>query len=295
VAGDNAGGPNWYLVRYNANGTLDPTFGTGGKVTSNFSAPQVRAMVQQPDGKLVVLGGGTTVARYNANGSLDTTFGNGGVTTTVGPGGGLSAAALALYPGTGSANAGTIALTGNVHYASNNTFQPLVERFNPDGSLDTTFGNGTGYVTIGSALPSNQANETLAGSVQSDGKLVAAGWGTFGATMLLARLNPDGSPDTIFGNGGLVTTAIASGSPSGSPGNVFYGVAIQPNGDIVAAGKAYNGSKYNFAVARYLPSEPEVGTFTANPNPVASGTSTTLAASNITDGNPNSTITQVTF
>ena len=50
-----------------------------------------------------------------------------------------------------------------------------------------------------------------------------------------------------------------------------------------------------FQVDRYLSSEPEIGSFTASPNPVTAGRSTTLTASNTTDGNPNSTITQVTF
>jgi hypothetical protein len=49
------------------------------------------------------------------------------------------------------------------------------------------------------------------------------------------------------------------------------------------------------ALVRLLPSEPEIGSFTANPNPVASGSNVTLTASNISDGNPNSTVTQVTF
>lgn len=78
-------GTDFGLVRYLANGNLDPTFGTGGKVTTNFvgggfdSANEVRI---QPDGKIVAAGDSTlpttgldfTVARYNTNGSLDTTF-----------------------------------------------------------------------------------------------------------------------------------------------------------------------------------------------------------------------------
>src|SRR5205085_1402916 len=73
------------------------------------------------------------------------------------------------------------------------------------------------------------------------------------------------------------------------------GIALQPNGDIVVAASSNNGSKWNFAVARYLPSEPQISSFTASPNPVTTGGSVTLSASNITDGNPGSTITQVAF
>jgi hypothetical protein len=79
-----------------------------------------------------------------------------------------------------------------------------------------------------------------------------------------------------------------------APG-VAQAVLFQSNGDIVTIGHATISNKVVFSVARYLPSEPKIGSFTANPNPVTAGSSVTLTASNITDGNPNSTITQVTF
>jgi hypothetical protein len=62
------------------------------------------------------------------------------------------------------------------------------------------------------------------------------------------------------------------------------------------AGLSFNGTNNGiFAVARYLPSEPEIGSFTANPNPVPFGSSVALTASGINDANPSSTITQVAF
>src|SRR5262249_1648961 len=66
-------------------------------------------------------------------------------------------------------------------------------------------------------------------------------------------------------------------------------------GKIVAVGYEYNGINDTFAVARYLPSEPQIGSFTASPNPVTSGSTLTLTASNIPDGNAGATITQVSF
>jgi hypothetical protein len=83
--------------------------------------------------------------------------------------------------------------------------------------------------------------------------------------------------------------------------NAVGGVVTYPragsanHGKIVVVGRASNGTKDNFLVARYLPSEPEIGPFTANPNPVTGASCTTLTASNITDGNPSSTITPVAF
>jgi hypothetical protein len=73
------------------------------------------------------------------------------------------------------------------------------------------------------------------------------------------------------------------------------GIAIQPDGKVVVAGYAQVGSYDQFVVLRYLPSAPQIGSFTASPNPVTSGSSTTLIAANLTDGNPNSTIAQVAF
>jgi len=72
---------------YAGSGDLDATFGSAGKVTTDFSSGEdaVRAVVLQPDGKIVVAGrssGDFGVARYNTNGTLDTTFGSGGEVRT---------------------------------------------------------------------------------------------------------------------------------------------------------------------------------------------------------------------
>jgi hypothetical protein len=75
-------------------------------------------------------------------------------------------------------------------------------------------------------------------------------------------------------------------------------MALEPDGRVVLAGIARpSGTTYptDVALARFLASAPQVGSFTASPNPVLSGSSLTLTASNITDGNPNSTVTQVAF
>jgi uncharacterized delta-60 repeat protein len=79
------------LARYNANGALDTTFGSGGRVLTSFAPEeQVNGAALQSDGKLVVVGtinlpstgDDFLVARYDADGSLDSTFGNGGEVTT---------------------------------------------------------------------------------------------------------------------------------------------------------------------------------------------------------------------
>ncbi len=130
-----------------APGDLDPTFGNGGKVITDFgSGESANAIVLQPDGKLIVAGGTNAltgdflIVRYNGNGSLDTSFGNGGrVSTDFGAVD--RAAAVVLQPD------GKIVAAGNSS-SSGFSFRDLVlARYNADGSLDSTFGNG-GKVTV---------------------------------------------------------------------------------------------------------------------------------------------------
>ena len=85
-------GEDFALARYNPNGALDATFGTGGKVTTDFAGDTDRAfaVALQTDGRIVAAGETTTgyrgedfaLARYNPNGALDATFGEGGQVTT---------------------------------------------------------------------------------------------------------------------------------------------------------------------------------------------------------------------
>ncbi|HEY6330186.1 MAG TPA: delta-60 repeat domain-containing protein, partial [Blastocatellia bacterium] len=129
-------------------GTLDPSFGTAGIVTTSFNEPAVgQGIAQQSDGKLVLAGflnpgGGSAaafseVARYNTDGSLDTTFGTGG-TTMISD---FLAFALALAPN------GQIVVAGAANL-SDRAGNFGVARLNTDGSLDTTFGGGVVSTTF---------------------------------------------------------------------------------------------------------------------------------------------------
>jgi uncharacterized delta-60 repeat protein len=275
AAGDNENGIE--LARYNANGSLDTTFGSGGTVYApiaplvpNDSIDGVTSLALDANGNLIVGGyalidvPGTNgvymglLARFQANGTLDGSFGNGGMMTATQF---FEVNDVVTYPAASTTNAGKFIVAGG-----------SLSRYNADGSLDTSWG-GTGTVT-------GNANAV---AIQSDGKVVAAG-GTNGPIQV-ARYNADGSLDSTFGTGGIVTTTLASTA------TVDNNMALQSNGDIVV-GAGTNGK---FLVARYLPSEPEIGSLTGSPNPVTSGSSVTLTASNITDGNPGSTITQVAF
>ncbi len=226
------------LVRYNTDGTLDMTFGVGGKITTGFSSTSDDygyAVALQGDGKIVLAGRSGknaiydfALARYNKDGPLDTSFGISGLVTT--DFGNTSDWALSIALQTDD----KIVLCGWSYDGSNTDF--ALTRYNPDGSLDTTFGN-QGIVTTrfdsGYALAYSLA-------LQKDGKLVAAGYTDTG--FALARYNADGTIDTSFGVGGKVTTGF---------GTRGFALALQTDDKIVIAGHA--GSTSVFALARFGP------------------------------------------
>ena len=109
------------------------------------------------------------------------------------------------------------------------------------GDLDTTFGTG-GIVTTDLGSSDDEAADVV---IQADGKIVAAGHS--GGKFALARYNSDGSLDTTFGTGGLVTTA-----PPGTTDAVLSGLAIQSDGKIVGVGFITDtGNVTKFALVRY--------------------------------------------
>jgi uncharacterized delta-60 repeat protein len=183
---------------------------------------------------------GVAVARYNSDGSLDTTFNATGVLAPQAQDQSF-ANALVIQPD------GRIVIAGALSNVASGGVQFYVERINPDGSPDTSFGSG-GAVSI---RPGRVDGEAHAVALQPDGKLVVAGT-AFGSGNLrdqfgLARYNPDGSLDASFGTAGSLTTSVGPG------GSEARGVALQPDGKIVAAGTAFaNGlTDDDFALVRY--------------------------------------------
>src|SRR5205085_2709252 len=159
------------VLRLDTAGNLDPTFGAGGAVTTDVNPGDFAALWGlgietvvvngTPTPKIVASGtiltgsaGNGVVVRYNLDGSLDPTFGAGGVAT-----------AVVVQPGDGKlVIAGSTTNTPITHTA--------LARFNGDGSLDTSFASGgTGIVALSSG---GDRAEHLA--LQSDGKIVTAGW-----------------------------------------------------------------------------------------------------------------------
>lgn len=144
VAGgfSNPGYDDFFVLRYNSNGTLDTSFGTGGVAQTDFGGDDVAQTIKvQGDGKIIVAGytspNGATAdfafVRYNSNGSLDTTFGTNGKTTTSIVGSGYDAITdIAIQ------SDGKIIAIGYANVGINNN-EIVVVRYNTNGSLDTNF------------------------------------------------------------------------------------------------------------------------------------------------------------
>ncbi len=244
---------SFLVLRYLPDGTLDPSFGTGGIVTTDFFSggggqDVATSLAVDSDGRIVAggfsgffgNGNGFAVARYDSSGNLDAAFGVGGkVRVKMG---------VTL---TDSLNALAVDANGSVTGCGTSDEFPLpydrvaLIRLTSDGNLDPAFGNGGRVKALAGA--GDSACQGM--SLQSDGKIVAfgaVGTGTppNASDFLVFRFLGDGSLDAGFGAGGFATTRF-DGTSSASSG------AVAADGRIVAAGSAFNAPELDFALARY--------------------------------------------
>jgi uncharacterized delta-60 repeat protein len=235
------------VARYNRNGSLDSTFGTAGKVTTNFKQ-DMYALGVQSDGKIVLagqstvyVGGGPTfrfaLIRLNPNGSEDVTFGSG----VAGPG----VVETSLGTGRYAAYSLMIQPDGKIVVAGSGD-QFIAVRYNPNGSLDNTF--GTGGIVRTTTYPGHTSRATSM-ALQSNGKIVVAGFDqpTDSSTsdMAVVRYNANGSLDTRFDGDGIARVGFV-----GYSSDYANAVKIQSNGKIVLAGYSNANGTNDFAVAR---------------------------------------------
>ena len=263
---------NFALVRYNSNGTVDPTFGVKGRTVTDFKAlpdgnrsrDLAQAVILQPDGKIVAAGFTSSpngdpnfaLVRYNPNGTVDPKFGVNGRSVTdfkALPNGKRSddyARAVILQPD------GKIVAAGSTNSPNGDPNFALV-RYNSNGTVDPKFGVNGRTVTDFKALSNGKrsSDEAHAVILQPDGKIVAAGFTNSpngDLNFALVRYNSNGTVDATFGvNGRSVTDFKAL--PDGKRSDDYaYDVILQPNGKIVAAGgtNSPNGDN-NFALVRY--------------------------------------------
>jgi uncharacterized delta-60 repeat protein len=242
------------VARLNADGSLDPTFGAGGKATAGLY--DTRDLAIDSQGRIVLAGGvfdfghlSLGVARLAADGSPDATFGANGVSSTSFSDGDDLATAVALALGDRPVVAGYARSTTTL----TSPRDVIAARFNADGSLDPTF-DVDGKVTLGTA-----ADDRAYGVVVRDGGGLAIAFGAeatssgaqsvgdssvpAGARLQLLGLDPSGTPDSAFGTGG-----VASGGPG-----IARAVAPGPNGSLFAAGSGPDLGGEDFVLERFTP------------------------------------------
>jgi uncharacterized delta-60 repeat protein len=218
------------LARYNRDGTLDRTFGDGGRViVASHGARGPQAIAIQPDRKIVIVFDDFRFARFNPDGSLDGTFGKGsydgeGIVATL-PDTAHQARALVIRPD-GRILAGGSASAGAFEFV----------QINPDGSLDSAFAQA-GVLFMGGRY----AQQIDALRLLPDGSVLAAGQAH--TDFVLLRLTPAGQLDTAtFGKRGIMRTDL------GGANDFARGIAVLAKGRIVLAGE----SGGDIAMARYL-------------------------------------------
>jgi uncharacterized delta-60 repeat protein len=235
------------VLRYNPNGTLDKSFGTRGEALASF--PGARAFAGgfdssgffvQSDGKIVVAGtvdpvqGGqeAAVVRFNANGTLDTSFGSGGEVTTQFPSGNATLIGTDFVGAVLVQANGKIVVGGSISPCVNPR-NPLcvglsaLARYNPNGTLDTSFG------ASGFAVQKGVAGVAAMGEDSAGDIFVQGGTGLPQPT--LGEYSPAGAPDSTvtFPASSRITVSSAGGFQPGGTYAVGSGVTVaSPTGNL---------------------------------------------------------------
>jgi uncharacterized delta-60 repeat protein len=214
-------------------GSLDTTFGTGGVFTTSYTQLDTTvnsAAAIQRDGKIVLGGtvpsGNSQVAaliRLNTNGTVDSSFGSGGmVTSDFGITDGAAVTAIAIQP-----NGQILAAAVGALF-----IESSVGRFNPSGTLDTSF--GTGGFAMSNSLSSGSGTLSFM-ALQADGKILVTGGG------LIGRYTTTGQPDTSFGESGVAPLTSTQATA----------LALQADGKIVVTTGV--GAPPTLTTAQFLP------------------------------------------
>ncbi|MGA2253350.1 MAG: hypothetical protein ABSG53_01705 [Thermoguttaceae bacterium] len=242
------------IVRYNANGALDTTFGAKGIVASTTFYGGISAMAVNPEDNTIVVGGSANgwggglplgLARYNANGQLDSTFNKTGM-VTFSPAGvqdnvATDVAALELQ------SDGHIVMAANLVYGSGAKLGVLM-RFTSTGQLDGSFGSG-GTATL-PAASGGTGSVVYDIIVDENDNIITSGIPIGSSSpLMLTRFTSSGALDTTFGESSG-TPGVNTGYITESFGTTPRALALDDGGNIVIAGYATPNTT-NLFVARF--------------------------------------------
>jgi uncharacterized delta-60 repeat protein len=226
------------IARFDGSGGLDPSFGSGGKVTiataGSASAFAIAGQLLGSNDTIDVFGNAgsavdptkAAIARLTADGAIDASYGSGGfaISPTLDGSGYFAAYA-------------TLGSDGSVFVLGTGMVAVSVVRFTATGAFDAAFAGG-GKLVLGALTPMGLVR-------QRDGKLVAVTSDTFGGELDVYRFAADGTLDQSFGVGGMATLqldggndyvlSIENGNPAGGPSIAFNpaGLALDPAGNLL--------------------------------------------------------------
>jgi uncharacterized delta-60 repeat protein len=235
-----------------ADGLLDPTFGIGGDTIVAFdqgtnNSDFGRAIVVDAQDRIYLVGDVNVpgsnrigVARLRADGLIDQTYGNEGNGRVVAP-----AAGNPIEVGSAVLDAQGHLLVAGSRVIGGSDTQFLLCRFNPAGTMTPFEGGNSPCVAVNFNLGGDNADMAEALAVQPDGRIVLAGWAATdtGTALALARLNPDGTPDEQFGQGGRTTF-----TGDGYAAFAAAAVHLLPDGSLLAAGTARTVNDLQFGI-----------------------------------------------
>ncbi len=224
------------VIRYNPDGTLDTTFGTGGITAISLGSGSrediATTLALQPDGKIIAVGytriintsTNSVLVRFKTNGKPDSTFGTNGIVISNQSISNDYFYAMAIKPD------GKILAAGNV----NGTTKTQIVQFDTTGKVDSTFGlNGLAAIERVMIVAKIE--------LQPDGKIIAGGHIPNTDSMGIVRFMANGQPDSSFGNAGRAYTLFAYGK--------INSMSLQPDGKMILIGRHSNLAANNTQVA----------------------------------------------
>ena len=254
AAGYSAAG--FTLVRYNKAGNIDKSFGVNGIAVAFSGGANINSIVVKPSGKIIAAGADNNnfaIAKFNADGTLDCSFGNAGEVSTNFLGANDAAYSVCLAPDNKIIAAGTV-----FDCCGSDESRFALARYNPDGSLDSSFNYDGKVAKHVSAARFDYAGYAI---LQTDGKIIEIGYTyptAHQADFTLVRLTTEGDIDSSFGTNGYTFTDLNNGY------NIPVAAVVQSDDKIVVVGYTFLETVYKVVLARYYKNGQLDSTFGTN-------------------------------
>jgi len=206
------------VARLNLNGGMDASFGNNGIASVFLRHAYETNLLELANEKIIIFGSEdinnsnipTVVTRLNANGTIDSSFGINGTFRRD------------ILNGPEFIPAGVEQADGKLLFAGMVNYRLLLLRLNPDGTLDSTFSEDGILIN-----PMPLVSEAYCIHLQTDEKIIVGGYSDPSYKPIIARFNPNGTPDSTFGDAGIHNFADLSEGQEG------VGIVVLPNGKII--------------------------------------------------------------